>query len=97
MGMPQLPQLYCPFHVGEAAPTEFGVCRGIGAPWQPFGLHPCLDPPDLPRFLRGQSTLGITQWVHDVDESGAEIVRSEEHTSELQSRENLVCRLLLEK
>src|SRR5690606_39989431 len=31
--------------------------------------------------------------------SGAEILneRSEEHTSELQSRENLVCRLLLEK
>src|SRR5690606_39823787 len=30
--------------------------------------------------------------------SGEEgLVRSEEHTSELQSRENLVCRLLLEK
>src|SRR5690606_40948148 len=28
---------------------------------------------------------------------GAEPPRSEEHTSELQSRENLVCRLLLEK
>src|SRR5690606_34892886 len=28
---------------------------------------------------------------------GSDIVRSEEHTSELQSRENLVCRLLLEK
>src|SRR5690606_40250453 len=27
----------------------------------------------------------------------ATVVRSEEHTSELQSRENLVCRLLLEK
>src|SRR5690606_40759896 len=27
----------------------------------------------------------------------AEEIRSEEHTSELQSRENLVCRLLLEK
>src|SRR6202045_1961713 len=26
-----------------------------------------------------------------------EVTRSEEHTSELQSRENLVCRLLLEK
>src|SRR5690606_40332890 len=26
-----------------------------------------------------------------------EVARSEEHTSELQSRENLVCRLLLEK
>src|SRR5690606_42061617 len=31
----------------------------------------------------------------DVDRSA--VVRSEEHTSELQSRENLVCRLLLEK
>src|SRR5690606_144485 len=28
---------------------------------------------------------------------GTQILRSEEHTSELQSRENLVCRLLLEK
>src|SRR5690606_41852610 len=28
---------------------------------------------------------------------GIDISRSEEHTSELQSRENLVCRLLLEK
>src|SRR5690606_39634454 len=28
---------------------------------------------------------------------GGQIRRSEEHTSELQSRENLVCRLLLEK
>src|SRR6266700_6463046 len=28
---------------------------------------------------------------------GKRLMRSEEHTSELQSRENLVCRLLLEK
>src|SRR5690606_39422078 len=28
---------------------------------------------------------------------GHQAIRSEEHTSELQSRENLVCRLLLEK
>src|SRR5690606_41603933 len=34
--------------------------------------------------------------VSSVDEQLIEI-RSEEHTSELQSRENLVCRLLLEK
>src|SRR5690606_40713300 len=27
----------------------------------------------------------------------AKVIRSEEHTSELQSRENIVCRLLLEK
>src|SRR5690606_40020619 len=29
--------------------------------------------------------------------SRVKLIRSEEHTSELQSRENLVCRLLLEK
>src|SRR2546430_7427555 len=32
-----------------------------------------------------------------VDADGADVVRSEEHTSELQSQSNLVCRLLLEK
>src|SRR5207302_10517071 len=32
-----------------------------------------------------------------VEGSGIAVARSEEHTSELQSRENLVCRLLLEK
>src|SRR5690606_26072009 len=32
-----------------------------------------------------------------VKEKQAKKIRSEEHTSELQSRENLVCRLLLEK
>src|SRR2546430_12002144 len=32
-----------------------------------------------------------------VEPNGRAIVRSEEHTSELQSQSNLVCRLLLEK
>src|SRR5207302_5698904 len=31
------------------------------------------------------------------DQKSDQLLRSEEHTSELQSRENLVCRLLLEK
>src|SRR5688572_32697708 len=31
------------------------------------------------------------------DEEGSSLLRSEEHTSELQSQSNLVCRLLLEK
>src|SRR5690625_6329758 len=43
--------------------------------------------PDSPDRLQ----LAVTQVVHDDD-----IVRSEEHTSELQSRGHLVCRLLLE-
>src|SRR2546430_12401679 len=47
-------------------------------------LHPPFD--DFVRWLRvGQG------------EAEAESLRSEEHTSELQSQSNLVCRLLLEK
>src|SRR5690606_40025439 len=48
------------------------------------------SPPALPAFLpRHERLLALV--VH------ALLYRSEEHTSELQSRENLVCRLLLEK
>src|SRR6266511_4442275 len=36
-------------------------------------------------------------WHHHAPALGQLLERSEEHTSELQSRENLVCRLLLEK
>src|SRR5207302_2327056 len=39
---------------------------------------------------------GVDVWWVDGG-NGAVDMRSEEHTSELQSRENLVCRLLLEK
>src|SRR5690606_41517560 len=38
-----------------------------------------------------------TSPVRPAGEHGCKRKRSEEHTSELQSRENLVCRLLLEK
>src|SRR5690606_40032214 len=40
---------------------------------------------------------GLGYSVPDLVERLRAILRSEEHTSELQSRENLVCRLLLEK
>src|SRR5690606_42129861 len=43
------------------------------------------------RGLRPEGVVGL-QFQHRVRQP-----RSEEHTSELQSRENLVCRLLLEK
>src|SRR5690606_41133156 len=54
------------------------------------------------QFLRGIDKSGLDNGVlHDMrfDEEGRirPDFRSEEHTSELQSRENLVCRLLLEK
>src|SRR5207302_8425829 len=44
------------------------------------------------RFVVVNDTL-----VGERETSGVARLRSEEHTSELQSRENLVCRLLLEK
>src|SRR5690606_41923226 len=43
-----------------------------------------------------RGTGGLTRAYHDCHARGR-AARSEEHTSELQSRENLVCRLLLEK
>src|SRR3712207_7211789 len=45
--------------------------------------------------LRGDSALGRLQRCPDKPDHG--LPRSEEHTSELQSRQYLVCRLLLEK
>src|SRR2546421_11184632 len=43
--------------------------------------------------------IGQGRWQHPFHEHGnhVRVVRSEEHTSELQSRSDLVCRLLLEK
>src|SRR5438093_8786031 len=46
---------------------------------------------------RGGSRLFLHVLVHLGDERPVPAVRSEEHTSELQSLTNLVCRLLLEK
>src|SRR5690606_36055413 len=55
-------------------------------------------------FLQGLETLHLRMERHSENAlkvaqflQGHDAVRSEEHTSELQSRENLVCRLLLEK
>src|SRR5207302_7795515 len=43
---------------------------------------------------RAEARIGLVELDSHIDKTDA---RSEEHTSELQSRENLVCRLLLEK
>src|SRR5690606_39505402 len=50
------------------------------------------------RLLEGRFTLeDFLEQLQQVRKMGPLQNRSEEHTSELQSRENLVCRLLLEK
>src|SRR3712207_6876343 len=51
-------------------------------------ILPSLNPPNLFTALVSSVFIGL---------GGGAIARSEEHTSELQSRQYLVCRLLLEK
>src|SRR5258706_11408856 len=50
----------------------------------------------LEDFLQLDADFGVVAFARQVDQAGIE-TRSEEHTSELQSLTNLVCRLLLEK
>src|SRR5690606_40258425 len=48
----------------------------------------------------GKTIIALLRWflfLANAPRGGELLMRSEEHTSELQSRENLVCRLLLEK
>src|SRR5690606_41330522 len=55
-------------------------------------------PPDCPVNRSGRSReQGVVTTDQDAPTDRELLARSEEHTSELQSRENLVCRLLLEK
>src|SRR5688572_12015037 len=62
--------------------TAASVFAPLIAPYDPFALNPPLQQPSSTHWL-GTDPLGRD--------------RSEEHTSELQSQSNLVCRLLLEK
>src|SRR2546422_4661607 len=62
-------------------PEGRAMAEAIAGYWQHVGLKPRLIPVDYPAFRK--------QWFNRT--------RSEEHTSELQSRLHLVCRLLLEK
>src|SRR5207253_9004756 len=67
------------------------------------GPEPLGEPPDLAReLLGGGKDRGVEEdrehAVHDPPRRGiGRVARSEEHTSELQSRGHLVCRLLLGK
>src|SRR3712207_7504889 len=81
--------------------------HGVGG-WAPSGggtadsladLVGELDPPRVVWLMvpAGDPTEGNIRELLGLLEPGDVIVRSEEHTSELQSRQYLVCRLLLEK
>src|SRR5690606_41944771 len=94
---PATPELY-PLSLHDALPISWRAwpfptstarrCRPIGL------IRPAA-------VLSRQGEGAFVRWTPDGDFVGEEpvrgLLRSEEHTSELQSRENLVCRLLLEK
>src|SRR2546428_8879549 len=50
-----------------------------------------------PQLRQHLADLGRARVAVELREGGRDLGRSEEHTSELQSRSDLVCRLLLEK
>src|SRR5690606_39722781 len=72
----------------------------IGGEWQP-GSGIAVHDPSTGKVLGEVADASAEDALRAVDAAHAAAAawreRSEEHTSELQSRENLVCRLLLEK
>src|SRR5699024_12807679 len=91
----------CKFHSPPRIPTLFPyttlfrspLCRSSS--WEPSSAMP----PSLIKRMRSQKRAEASRWLMNTEDLPAVIslYRSEEHTSELQSRFDLVCRLLLEK
>src|SRR5690606_41360751 len=72
-------------------PSEVRVTICSPSPGSPLG------PWMLASLVHPMSHQPVDITGRDVEVEVSGLLRSEEHTSELQSRENLVCRLLLEK
>src|SRR6266498_4594714 len=75
--------------VGTSTAGFIGVSTGAKMPDQPDGTPYPLAPVEEPQLVTNFDQ--FKRFFGDFD------ARSEEHTSELQSRPHLVCRLLLEK
>src|SRR5256886_10199360 len=67
-----------------------------GAPTRFAQMHELTGPDDAKRMVDYWAAEGMTSYKAYMNITREEL-RSEEHTSELQSQSNLVCRLLLEK
>src|SRR2546421_12157876 len=93
--MTRLPSLYLLFFFNDTATTEIYTLSLHDA--LPISQRRRVDGGDPLRQPQGHRlSLSCLHAAQLVDEP-AEQHRSEEHTSELQSRSDLVCRLLLEK
>src|SRR3712207_8663056 len=89
-------QLTCCFFFNDTATTEIYTLSlhdalPISSKELSFGL------PSLALILRAPDLFPVGAQTPRLSVSTDGLVRSEEHTSELQSRQYLVCRLLLEK
>src|SRR5256886_9820636 len=77
------------------------VARKIVSAAGDHGIAPedvLIDPLAMPVGAEPRAVTLFLETLHLLrDELGVNTTRSEEHTSELQSQSNLVCRLLLEK
>src|SRR5690606_40528726 len=73
------------------------VSPALRAAWDVGRVQPAGGPSGQPQVVVPQARRQRQVVGEDLLPPAIEVSRSEEHTSELQSRENLVCRLLLEK
>src|SRR5688572_32343712 len=101
--MPELKEVQC--HEGFSCRTTIAPCRGLeqtrllSLDSVDFPAGACIvarHDTRLGRFARRRQ-VADSRRTHRCHDGGVFRVRSEEHTSELQSQSNLVCRLLLEK
>src|SRR5205807_10017999 len=74
----------------DPARKNADLMGSVNAGWADMGLHP-------EAFWLGYATAAAAAWHPRSPDPAESTARSEEHTSELQSPCNLVCRLLLEK
>src|SRR6266511_5600309 len=87
----------------RSRPYSSGESRDGARRGRVFAAHRCRGRTWAPRRARSQRSATHCRRVLVAAQVSADrraqhpLSRSEEHTSELQSRENLVCRLLLEK
>src|SRR5438105_8205358 len=85
---PKTPDLRPASHWLRASTDRWAEAMSYRCPWASHRASPCAAPPAAPADS-GSSRRPIRR--------RSAVPRSEEHTSELQSRVDLVCRLLLEK
>src|SRR2546422_7889025 len=86
--------------VSPPSPSLFSVRQRIASTWNPWMRPLCALPGSLSQTSNCTSSVppcGFTRAVMPGGKGTPTTRRSEEHTSELQSRLHLVCRLLLEK